>query len=369
MQVVIIGGGLMGTTTAFYLARRGIHSTLIERHQVGRAATGASFGNIRRQGRFLPQLPLAHHSRALWGDAERLLGENLEFRVTGHLRLVFDVDSVSDMETYAKDAEPWGLTLELFDLNELRRRFPWAGSSAIAASLSPQDASANPPLVAPAFARAAARLGANILENTPVDAIRQTAHGFCVETPAGAIAADVVVNAAGAWGARLAERFGEPVPLEPYGPQMGMTEPLAQRIPPVVGLWSRIATESAYFRQIEGGNIIFGGGLRAPAALDPGDAHADPARTLAQLPLIERLCPALAPLKVIRTWAACEGYSRDMLPVMGPSQTTPGLFHAFGFCGHGFQLGPGVGDVMAELITTGRSETSIEPFSIARFAG
>ncbi|TGS54576.1 FAD-binding oxidoreductase, partial [Mesorhizobium sp. M1D.F.Ca.ET.183.01.1.1] len=106
----------------------------------------------------------------------------------------------------------------------------------------------------------------------------------------------------------------------------------------------------AYLRQVERGNIVFGGAAeRVAVDLDPGHAVADPMRLPAQLRAVARLLPAIAKVAVIRTWSGCEGYMRDMLPVMGRSATTPGLFHAFGFSGHGFQLGPGVGDAMAEL--------------------
>ena len=86
MRVIVLGGGLMGSAAAFFLARRDLRVTLLERNRVGTGATVASFGNIRRSGRYLPQLPLAHRSRTLWGEAERLLGRDVEFRATGHLR-------------------------------------------------------------------------------------------------------------------------------------------------------------------------------------------------------------------------------------------------------------------------------------------
>jgi len=148
-----------------------------------------------------------------------------------------------------------------------------------------------------------------------------------------------------------------------------VTEPLPHRILPVVGIWTRNKDHGAYLRQVERGNIVFGGGAeRVSVNLDPGHAVADPMRLPLQLRAVARLLPAIAEVAVIRTWSGCEGYIRDMLPVMGASVTTPGLFHAFGFCGHGFQLGPGVGDAMAELITTGRCETPLEDFRVDRFA-
>jgi len=146
-----------------------------------------------------------------------------------------------------------------------------------------------------------------------------------------------------------------------------VTEPLPHRILPVVGVWTRDKEHGAYLRQVERGNIVFGGAAeRVSVDLDPGHALAEPMRLPMQLRAVARLLPAIAKVAVIRTWSGCEGYVRDMLPVMGKSATTPGLFHAFGFCGHGFQLGPGVGDAMAELVMTGRCETPLDDFRIDR---
>ncbi|MBW8298448.1 MAG: FAD-binding oxidoreductase [Hydrogenophaga sp.] len=367
MDVIVLGGGLMGTASAYFLARRGLKVTLVERNRVGSGATVASFGNIRRSGRHLPQLPLAHRSLSLWREAEAMLGQDVEFRPTGHLRLIFGETGLAAMRAFIEAARPWGLALDELDMRDVRGRFPGVGPGAIGASFSPDDGSGNPRLIAPAFATAAARLGARIVEQAEVGAIKRTEFGFEVETSRGLIGGDVLLNTAGAWGARVAARFGEPVPIEARGPQMGVTEPLPYRIQPVVGVWGGDGTEG-YLRQVERGNIVFGGGVeRTKVALDPGHAKADPASLSRQLRMLLPLLPALAKVSVIRTWSGCEGYVADGLPVMGQSATTPGLFHAFGFSGHGFQLGPGVGDVMAELIATGRTETPLHDFRIGRF--
>ncbi|MBZ9879805.1 MULTISPECIES: NAD(P)/FAD-dependent oxidoreductase [unclassified Mesorhizobium] len=369
MDVIVLGGGLMGTASAYFLARRGARVTLIERNQVGTGATVASFGNIRRTGRHLTQLPLAHRSLSLWGEAEKMLGQDVEFRATGHIRLIFDEGGLADMQAYAEAARPWGLELEELGSREIRARFPGLGPDAIAASFSPQDGSGNPRLIAPAFAEAARKLGAEIIEGALVEKLERTDSGFLVATSKGSFAAECLLNAAGAWGAGIAARFGEEVPLDARGPQMGVTEPLPHRILPVVGIWTRDKDHGAYLRQVERGNIVFGGAAeRVAVNLDPGYATADPMRLPVQLHAVARLLPAIARVAVIRTWSGCEGYVRDMLPVMGRSMTTPGLFHAFGFCGHGFQLGPGVGDAMAELMMTGRCETPLDDFRIDRFA-
>lgn len=366
MEAIVLGGGLMGCATAFYLARRGVAVRLIERGHIGAGATVASFGNIRRTGRYLPQLPLAHRSLALWAGLDRQLGRDVEFRATGHLRLIFDADGLADMQAFAAAALPWGLEIQTLEPAEIRRRFPGLGPGAIAASFSPQDGSANPRLIGPAFAAAAAGLGARITDQAGIPQVRRSDAGFEVTTAQGRFAADVLVNCAGFWGRDLARQFGEDVPITAHGPQMGVTEPLPHRILPVVGMWARDG--GAYLRQVERGNVVFGGGVpRRPVDAD-GHARIDPALLARQLAKVVRLCPALADVAIIRQWSGCEGYVADGLPVMGASATTPGLFHAFGFCGHGFQLGPGVGDAMAELIVTGGCDTPLADFAISRFA-
>lgn len=368
MDVIVLGGGLMGSASAYFLARRGMKVTLIERNRVGSGATVASFGNIRRSGRYLPQLPLARRSLDIWNKAHEMLGRDVEFRATGHVRLVFTEKGLEEMRTFSAAARPWGLHLEELTRKELHARFPHLGPDAIGASFSPQDGSGNPRLIAPAFADAASRNGAKIIEEVEVKAIRKSAYGFEVETSAGIHTAANLLNTAGAWGAPISAQFGEPVPIHARGPQMGVTEPLPHRILPVVGVWAH-DHGAGYLRQVERGNIIFGGGAeRTEVALDTGHAKADPARLPGQLRSLLPILPTLANVSVIRTWSGCEGYIEDGLPVMSASATTSGLFHAFGFCGHGFQLGPGVGDVMAELIATGATAVPIDDFTVERFS-
>jgi sarcosine oxidase subunit beta len=367
MDVIVIGGGLMGTAATFFLACRGLRIALIERGRVGTGATVASFGNIRRTGRYLPQMPLAHRSRTLWGEAERMLGCDVEFRATGHLRLVFDEQGLADMRRFIEAACAWDFYPEELGRDQVRARFPSLGPSAIGASYAEKDGCGNPRLICPAFAAAAQKLGAEILEDHEVLAIARDEAGFTVTTSRGVLSSERLLNTAGAWGARIAACFGEEVPIEARGPQMGVTEPVPHRIHPVVGMWAAGQPDS-YLRQVERGNIIFGGGVgRPPVDLDPGYAKANPSRLPDQLRSLVRLLPALADVSVIRTWSGCEGYVKDGLPVMGRSATTPGLYHAFGFSGHGFQLGPGVGDTMAELIATDRTDIPLADFDIARF--
>jgi sarcosine oxidase subunit beta len=368
-DVIVVGGGIMGASAAFFLRQRGRSVILLERGLIGQQASGVNFGNVRRQGRYLFQLPLANRSREIWGRLPELLGEDCEFTPAGHMRVFFKPELAAAGEAYARDALAYGLELELLSGNALRSRFPYLGREVLMASLGPNDGHANPRLAAPAFGRAAGRSGARIEENTEVLAIEKLGTDFHVETrDRGAFRAPNLLVTAGAWSGVLAARFGEPVPLTAMGPQMGVTEPVPHHIGPSLGVSTPVEKETVYLRQVSRGNIVFGGGTRGEVDLAAIRAYVNPANTLNQMPELQRLVPGIAALRLIRTWSGIESYLPDDLPVIGPSDRVPGLFYAFGFCGAGFQIGPGVGDVMAELIDTGATVTPIEPFHIRRFA-
>jgi len=369
-DVLVLGGGLMGTTTAFFLRREHrLSVTLLERELVGRQASGVNFGNVRRQGRALSQMPLANRARAVWGRLNELLGEDIEFMPYGHLRVCYTEKQAAVIEQHAHDVKPLGLDLELFSAEQLRRRWGIFAPGIVAGSLSPRDGHANPRLAGPAFARAAGRAGANIVEHAEVVHVERDGGEFVAHTADGhRYRAPQLMVACGAWSNRIAALFGEAVPMEVRGPQMGVTEPLPYAIGPSIGLSSPIETEGLYFRQIERGNIVFGGGLKGPAHADLVRAYVKPDNVLRQLRELRRFVPAFAQVQLIRVWSGIEGYTSDWAPVIGPSARVPGLHYAFGFNGEGFAISPGVGEVMAELIATGSSSTPIDAFAIGRFA-
>jgi len=369
-DVLIIGGGLMGTTAAFFLrTQHKLRVTLLERELVGRQASGVNFGNVRRQGRALEQIPLANRARAVWGRVRELLGEDLEFAPLGHLRVCYTEKQAAILEQHAHDVRPLGLDLELIGATALKERYGFFGSEVVAGSLSPQDGHANPRIAGPAFARAARRAGAEIVEHCEVVHVEREGGEFVAHSAAGQRyrAAQLFV-AAGAWSDAFAQALGEPVPLTAHGPQMGVTEPLPYAIGPSIGVSTPINYEGLYFRQIARGNIVFGGGLREPAYPDRIRASVAPANTLRQMRELRRVVPAFAHLQLIRVWSGIEGYVADGKPVIGPSAAVPGLRYAFGFNGEGFAISLGVCEAMAELMATGRTSTPLAAFSIGSFA-
>ena len=369
-DVLIIGGGLMGATTAFFLRHQHkLSVTLLERGQIGRQASGVNFGNVRRQGRDLAQMPLANRARAVWGRVRDLLGEDVEFRPYGHLRVCYTETQAAILEQHVRDVGPLGLELQMFSPQALRQRWGIFSSEVVAGSLSPLDGHANPRLAGPAFGRAARRAGAVIHEHTEVSHVERDGADFLAHTIDGRrFRAGQLLVTSGAWSGHFAAAFGEPVPLDARGPQMGVTEPLPYAIGPSIGVSTPVEVESLYFRQIARGNIIFGGGLKGSAFAELQRAYVRPDNVLRQMRELRRFVPAFAQVQLLRVWSGIEGYTADWAPVMGPSARVAGLHYAFGFNGEGFAISPGVGEVMAELLATGQTSTPIEAFSIARFA-
>jgi sarcosine oxidase subunit beta len=245
----------------------------------------------------------------------------------------------------------------------------WAlGPEMTSGCYAPHDGHANPRLAAPIIGRAALREGAQVFENTDIVSVEKEGGEFRVAAADGRIfRAPVALITAGAWGNRISTSFGEPVPMIVKGPQMAVTEPVPYAIRPTIGALTDVPEQLVYLRQVARGNIVLGGGGHEQIDLDNPRAYVNPRRTLSKLAQAPRLIPALRHLSIIRVWSGIEGYMQDNEPAMGPSARVSGLYYAFGFSGEGFQLGPGVGEVMAELIHTGATSTPIEQYHIGRF--
>lgn len=365
-DVAIIGGGLVGTWTAYFLRKRGRSVAVIEKDAVGSQASGVNFGNVRLEGRHPTEFPLALRAMEQWEHIEELIGERCEFTPCGHSYIALDPKELARLERYQREGTAGGLEIELLGANDVRRRFPYLGPDVCGATWSKRDGTANPRLATPAVARAARALGAEIWQGTRVTAVEAAGEGFRVVTDCEfVVEAPYVVNAAGAWGNEIAEQFGETSPMFPAAPPNFVTEPLPSFISPAL----QDAGGAVIIRQVERGNVIVGFYPRGPADRVQNRAPVAPEKTLQSLADAVRVVPALRGAQAIRVWSGIEGYLPDLLPVMGWSQTTKNLLHAYGFCGHGFQLSPGVGYTAAEMIDEGKPRIPIDAFSIGRFAG
>lgn len=362
-DVAIVGGGIVGTSAALALRRMGLSVTLLERDFCGSRSSGVNYGGVRRQGRSLVQLPLTQRAHGIWGRLTELIGIDGEYIRCGHLKIARSQADMASLAAYRDRSRGFGMDLQLLAASTLRERFAWLGERAVGGSLCPQDGHANPRLVSPAFARAAARLGADVREQTRVDELAHDGKDFVLLTATGVeLRSRFLLNCAGAWAATIAERFGEAVPMVPAHPVMAVTEPL----PMFMNLSLGVEGGGIYARQAPRGNCVIGGSRGF--ALDA--LRARPSRDAISLVLrgTVELLPSLRHAHIIRSWSGTEGYLPDHEPVIGPSATQAGLIHGFGFAGAGFQIGPAVGEVLAELVQGGASSTPIAAFSISRFS-
>jgi sarcosine oxidase subunit beta len=362
VDVAIVGGGIAGCSAALHLRHSGLSVCLLEKGAVGSQASGVNFGGVRQQGRDFAELPLSRRSREMWGRLREIVGGDCEFVASGHIKLARSDADAEELDRYAAGAADHGLALELIGRARLRRDYPWLGEHVIAASLAPTDGHANPRLVAPSFGRAARAAGADVREFTRVDETVRDGTRFRVRAGDVDVSATFLINTAGAWGGTIAAAFGEPVPLAAVAPNMLVTEPL----PPILTRAIGVCGGDVYLRQVARGNVVFGGGR---GWVDLALERARPLTDVSTRAMDEalRTVPALASALVIRSWTGIEGQMPDDLPVIGFSRTTPNLIHAFGFSGHGFQLGPAIGMILDELVREGASQSPLDAFDIGRF--
>jgi sarcosine oxidase subunit beta len=253
---------------------------------------------------------------------------------------------------------------ELLDRTQLRHIVPAAAEHCVGGIVSRRDGAANPFRTTQAFRRKAIALGARFLEGVSVINLRRQGRAWRLETTHGSFEAANVVNAAGAWADHITAQVGEPVPLQVIAPMLMITAPMPSFITPVVILRGRKLS----FKQFANGTVLIGAAiLGVPFATKI--ALSSIGTSSAKAPAPWRSCS--------RSWLAAPSFvpglaSRLACLTTFPSsvRATPrrGIFHQFGFSAHGFQLGPGVGALMAELITTGATNVPIEPFRIQRFS-
>ncbi|MBN9886931.1 NAD(P)/FAD-dependent oxidoreductase [Salipiger abyssi] len=363
-DVIVIGGGLFGAFTGLFLARAGLKVTLLERGQVGAQASATNFGNLRLHGRSARQYPLSIRAQELWESYVRLTGETCDIDRTGHLYFARTDRGEAQLRKEVETAGRFGIDSQLMEGARLYDRFPFLAPGIRLAAFSPRSAVANPRLSTPPVARALLRYGGTVVEGCEVARFEHGSRGFAVTTADGRhFAAAKLVNAAGAWAGALAAQAGETVPMFSAGPPQFVTEPLPYRLHPSL----HMVEGDVIVRQIPRGNVIFSGYPRTRSLVSGEFTYVPPEKTLRGMRALAESVPMLTRAEIIRVWSGVEGYLPDMLPVIGPSATLPGLFHAFGGSGGGFQIAPALGESLAALVRGEASPVDLKGYGIDRF--
>lgn len=364
-DVLVVGGGIQGSSAAFHLARMGVSVRVLEKDYVARHASGVNAGGVRTLGRHQAELPLSLAAKAMWLEIADLLGDNCGFRAVGGIRIA---ETESDLQKVrersgAISALALGYVERVIDSQELFERLPALARHCVGGLFVHDDGYANPYRTTLAFRRAAGRAGAKFEEGTVVESALFKENGWTVTARDGtSYRAQTLLNCAGAWGHRVAAMLGDDLPLSPNGSMMIITARMPPMVVPVVGAAGR----SLSFKQFPNGTVLLGGGHRAPVDLDTNEAKVDPLALGKAASTVIDLFPFMAEAQAVRFWSGIEGFMPDGIPVIGASLNAPQAYHAFGFSAHGFQLGPAVGQVLADLVTKGTSRIPIEAFSPSR---
>jgi sarcosine oxidase, subunit beta len=364
VDAIVVGGGIHGCSTALHLCLAGLKPVLIEKDYAGRHASGVNAGGVRQLARHVSEIPLSIRSMAIWERIEDLLDDDCSFESHGQVLVAENDAELETCRVRVAELNALGFTHEeLIDESELRRLVPAVADTCPGGVISRRDGAANPAQTTTAFRRKAASLGTTVCEGEAASNIRQRNGLWQVDVGAECYAAPVLVNAAGAWAGRIAAALGEPVPVETVAPMLMITSRVPHFIDPVIILRGRKLS----FKQFPNGTVLIGGGHLAAADQDRNETVLDWRSLMVSARTVFELFPIMRAATILRAWAGIEARTRDDLPVFGPSVLHKGLYHQFGFSLHGFQLGPGAGAVMAELIVTGGTQTRISGLGIDRF--
>jgi sarcosine oxidase subunit beta len=375
-DVVIIGAGVIGASIAFHLTRRGIKPLVVEKNDPAAGSSGACDGLVFLQSKKPGlHLKLALESRKRFEELIHVLGSGIEFKNTGGMCVIENEAELAAMRLLVDEQRRGGLEMELIDGDEARCREPCLSEKVIAAAFSTLDAQVNPYALTFAFLAAAKSAGASILTGVEVNGIEVVSGKVtAVSTGNGRISTPVVINAAGAMAAEVGRLAGLKIPITPRRGQILVTA----AVPPLLRhclisaqyVAAKFNPELAArggmgfsLEQADSGNILIGSS-REFVGFDRRTTF-DGIRTIASriIPVV----PALKHVPVIRTFGGLRPYTPDGLPILGKVAGLKGFIMAAGHEGDGIALSAITGELIGDLIATGRTQFPLDNFRLERF--
>jgi sarcosine oxidase subunit beta len=376
-DVLIIGGGVIGTAIAYYLSLRKIRVTLLEKGDLASGSSGACDGLVFMQSKKPGiHLQLALESRKRFDRLSDDLPVDIEYRKRGGMVVIETDAERAAMETFVARQRESCADVTLLDPDAARDREPHLSETIRGATWSPLDGQINPMALTQGFALEAKGNGATILPHTPVTALQVAGHRIVsVETDKGRFRADTVVNAAGAYAPAIGRMAGLEIPIKPRRGQILVTGPA----PPLISCCMLSATyiaakfdpalaqsggESVSMEQTESGNLLLGStrefvGYDCRTTLRGIRGIAERAA---------RIVPGLRDVQIIRAFAGLRPYTPGGLPILGRVDALDNFIMAAGHEGDGIALSPITGDLIAQLIVGGRTAFPLNAFRLERFA-
>lgn len=375
-DVAVIGGGVVGTCCAYYLAKAGVDTVLLERDELNMQASGANAGSLhvqllsfdfgaKAQAGGVPAaetLPLGPASVQLWHELEKASGESFEIRTPGGLMVAENDAQMRFLEAKIKLEEGFGIRARLLDRNELQRLVPALSPDLVGAEFCPTEGKINPLRATYVVAGMAHKLNARVVRGVEVTSIERDSMGYFLRTSRGTVHCRMIVNAAGPWAANIARMVGlRDLPVRGAPLQMIVTEPGPRTLSYLVAHADRHLS----LKQAETGGFIIGGGWTADVDAASGFARARRASIEGNLWVATRVMPALDRLRMVRAWAGMN-VNIDGAPILGEAPGMPGFYNCV--TANGYTLAPIVANITAELMQHGRSSVPISPYALERFA-
>ena len=367
-QIVIVGGGVMGASTAYHLARRGCRDVLLLEKQpfFGQGATGKCAGGVRYQFSTEINVRLSQLSLPMLERFEDEIGQPIDLRYCGYLFLLTHADDVAAFRHNVALQNRLGVGTVWLSPEEVRRMAPqMATADVLVGVFHDRDGLADPNGVVAGYVGAARRLGVKALTDTAVTGIDvQAGRVTAVRTNRGRVACETVVNAAGPWAGAVSALAGVPLPITPVRRQMLTTTPLPQ-IPPYFPFVIDFATGLYFHREGEG--ILTG--MANPDEPPGFDERVDEVWEGVHMEAAIARLPLLAQAGRMAHWAGLYENTPDAHPIIGRVPKPAGYAVVTGFSGHGFMHGPAAGLLMAEILLDGRASTlDVSTLGYARFA-
>jgi sarcosine oxidase subunit beta len=375
-DVIVIGAGIIGSSIAYHLAQRNASVILVEKGDLAAGSSGACDGLIFLQSKKPGiHLQLAMESRKRFARLRSSLPVAIEYRECGGMVVIESDEELAVMHEFVKEQQKIGLEVTLLNADQARQLEPHLSEHILGATRSPLDGQVNPIALTLGFALGAKNLGAQVITGATIHGIDTTSGRVsAVETDTGRFEADIIVNAAGSHAPEIGTMVGLPIPIKPRRGQIIVTEAcppmlnhcmisakyIAAKFNPEI---AKAGGEGISIEQTENGNFLLGStrefvgydkrttskGLKSIAAKTAG------------------IVPALEQVNVIRAFAGLRPYTPDGLPILGPVADVPGFFMAAGHEGDGIALSPITGELIAQMIITGKSDFPLDAFRLSRF--
>ncbi|WP_406120059.1 NAD(P)/FAD-dependent oxidoreductase [Streptomyces sp. NBC_00989] len=365
-EVVVIGGGVIGTSIAYHLARAGVRDVvLVERDELAAGSTSKAAGGVRAQFSDGLNVQLGARSLEAFERFEEDTGHDIGLHRVGYLFLLSTPEDVASFETGVRLQNSLDVPSRIIDPAEARRLSPLISTEGlIAAAYSPDDGHCTPEAVVHGYASAARAHGATILRHTDVTGIETHGENItAVVTTLGRIDTYTVICAAGAWSKGIGAMAGVDLPVQPLRRQIAVTEPVPG-LPPDLPMTIDFST-SLYFHA-EGPGLLVG--MSDPDER-PGFATDTHDRWIPRLAdAMRRRAPDLLELRRTGGWAGLYENTPDHNALIGEATSVSRFLYATGFSGHGFLQGPAVGEVVRDLYLGHVPFVDVSPLSAGRFA-